>query len=186
MFEKFKTSELIFITLFGVLVFIVNLVLITIGPQGSPQQIVTFPLSLILTGIAFILLIRISPKFLTLTLFTIIYAILEFPTPLGVAPGFWPKILINVLSGFLGDVFLYIFRYKTWGIFVGAYVFGLLNQIMFVLAMILVGIPLTEKLSVLIIPIIILGFATLTLGLWLGTKIWKKIKNKKIIKQISS
>jgi hypothetical protein len=184
MLKKFKTQELIVIALIAVMVFIINLIFIGLGPQGSPQQIITLPLSLIASGILTVLVIKICPKFGVLTLFALIYGILEMPTPLGVAPGFWPKIVINVLSALVGDIFIYNLRYRNWSIFVGAWIFGILNQSLFILAMFLFGIPFSTKLTVFVIPMLILMILVSGLGMWLGLLIWKRIKNKRFIKSM--
>lgn len=184
MLGKFKTQELIFITLISAMIFVFDLILVSLGPQGSPQQIITLPLSIIITAILVTILIKTLPKFGALTLFALVYAILEFPTPLGVAPGFWPKIVINVFSALLGDLFIYAFRYKNWSIFVGALIFGILNQLMFILAMMLFGIPLSSHLSVFLIPIILASVVMLGFGFWIGLKIWERIKDRRIIRLI--
>jgi hypothetical protein len=186
MLKKFKTQELIVIALIAALVFVVDLIFVSLAPEGSPQRIITTIISLVITAILIVMLIKTCPKFGVLTLFSLIYGILELPTPLGVAPGFWPKIIINVLCGFLGDWFIYAFKYRNWSILVGAWIFGLFNQILFILAMILLGFPVSNYLSVLILPIILAFLIFSGLGFWLGLKIYSKLKNKAFTQQISS
>ena len=98
MLKKFTTRELVFIALFATTLLIVNLLLggWLIALTGIPMA------NGIVTGITFglflLILIKMSPKFGSLTLFLLVYSVLELPTTLGGAPGFWPKVPINILN----------------------------------------------------------------------------------------
>ncbi|MBI5065393.1 MptD family putative ECF transporter S component [Candidatus Woesearchaeota archaeon] len=184
MLKKFNTKQLVFIALAAALIFVINL---TIG--GAINSATGIPLSSIfftsvIFGISVIIFTKILPKFGTWTLFLLIYSILELPTSLGGAPGFWPKIPINVITGILADITLYFVNYKKWGMFVGFYVLATVNMFLFAFFLLLLKIPGSDKLLK-ILYILIPAYCIIgTIGLFMGLAIWNRIKDKRIIRQI--
>ena len=186
MFQKFTTRELVFIALMAASLFVANLVLATgiIAATGIPLA------SGFLTGITIglwaLLMIKIVPKVGSLTLLCLIYSILEIPTSLGGAPGFWPKIPINAISALIGDLFLYFTRYRNWSIFIAFYVIAVFNIGTFIYFLWLLGLPNVEK-TLTIAHYLVLAYWVLgTIGILIGFAIYKRIKNKRTILQIRS
>ncbi|MDP1695081.1 MAG: MptD family putative ECF transporter S component [Candidatus Woesearchaeota archaeon] len=186
MFQKFTTRELVFIALMAASLFVVNLVLASgiVAATGIPLA------SGFLTGITIglwaLLMIKIVPKVGSLTLLFLIYSILEIPTSLGGAPGFWPKIPINAISALIGDLFLYFTRYRNWSIFIAFYVIAVFNIGTFIYFLWLFGLPNVEK-TLAIAHYLVLAYWVLgTIGILIGFTIYKRIKNKRTILQIRS
>src|SRR3989344_8806539 len=184
MFQKFTTRELVFIALMAASLFVVNLFLATgiIAVTGIP--LASAFLTGITIGIWVLLMIKIVPKVGSLTLLFLIYSILEIPTSLGGAPGFWPKIPINVITGLIGDLFLYLANYKRWSIYPAFYVLTTANLIVFMLFLALLKVPGTDKL-IKIAPILIAVYWVVgSVGLFLGNIMYKRIENKKVVRMI--
>lgn len=185
MLKTFNTKQLVFIALMSSLIFVINLII-----GGAINSATGIPLSSafftsVVFGISVIVVTRIMPKFGTWTLLLLIYSILEIPTSLGGAPGFWPKIPINVITGILADITLYFVNYKKWGMFIAFYVLATVNMLAFAFFLLLLKIPGSEKLLN-ILYILIPAYCIIgTIGLFTGLTIWNRIKDKKIIKQIS-
>lgn len=185
MLKSFTTRELVFIALMAASLFVINFAM------GSGIVVATgIPLSsafvtAITIGLWVLLVIKIVPKFGTLTLFFLIYSILELPTTLGGAPGFWPKIPINAVTGLVGDLFLMLTKYRTWSIFVAFYVLALANLSTFLLFLWVLGLPGVEK-TLAIFHILIIAYWVLgTIGILLGFVVHKRIKNKGFVRQIT-
>src|SRR3989344_8268047 len=177
MFQKFTTRELVFIALMAASLFVVNLFLATgiIAVTGIP--LASAFLTGITIGIWVLLMIKIVPKVGSLTLLFLIYSILEIPTSLGGAPGFWPKIPINAISALIGDLFLYFTNYRNWSIFVAFYVLAAVNISTFVYFLWLLGLPGVEK-TLAIAHYLVLAYCVLgTVGILIGLKVYKRIKN---------
>lgn len=185
MLKKFTTRELVFIALMAALVFAINLVI-----GGAINAATGIPLSsAFFTGLMFgvwvFLVTYIVPKFGTWTVLLLIYSILEIPTSLGGAPGFWPKIPINVITGLFADFVLLWTRYKKGGIFIAFYVLTTINVLAFAYFLWLLKVPAFDKLLK-ILPIMIPAYWIVgTIGMFVGLFIWNRIKDKRVVRQIT-
>lgn len=184
MFNKFTIRELVFISLMSALIFVFNLIFggAIVAATGIPLS--SAFVSAILFGIAVIFVTKIVPKFGTWTILLLIYSILEMPTSLGGAPGFWPKIPINLITGILADIVLYLIRYRTVGSFFAFYVLATANIVTFAFFLWLLNFPGVDKLISLMPIMIPVYWAVGTVGIILGLFIWNRMKDKRIIKQI--
>lgn len=186
MFKKFTTRELVLIAVMVASLFVINLVLGSgiVAATGIP--LANNFVDAILIGIWMSVTIRLVPKLGTVTLFSLIYSILELPTALGGAPGFWPKIPINTLSGLVGDVVIYLINYKEWSFYITFAVVSVANFFAFAFFLWLLKLPgvdtLIAYLPMLIAIYIVLG----SVGIFIGRKIYQRIKEKRIVKQIQS
>jgi len=184
MLKGFSTKQLVFIALMSAFMFVINLII------GSGLIAITgIPLAnAIVTGIVFgtfiILMVRTLPKFGTFTLFLLVYSLLEIPTSLGGAPGFWPKVPINVITGLAGDIFLLLFNYKRWTHFIGFYILITINTLVFVYFLSLFGIPGVDKLISMLWWILPLYWILGTIGIFIGEFIYGRIKKNKTYLQI--
>lgn len=186
MLKRFLVRELIFITLMAAGLFITNMILASAIVVLTGIPLASALISGLMVAVFVAILVMTIQKFGSLTLFFLIYSILEIPTTLGGAPGFWPKIPINVISGLLGDIFLYFTRYKKWGMYIAFYVLAAINIYAFIFFLNLLGLPNAGK-TLAISHYLVLAYWVLgTIGMFIGFKIWNKIKNKRIIKQITN
>ena len=186
MFKKFPTKQLVFIALMAASLFVLNLITAAgvVAATGIPLS--SAFVTAITIGLWVLLLVKIVPKFGTLTLFFLIYSILELPTALGGAPGFWPKIPINAISGLLGDIFLYYMNYRNWSIFTGFYVLATTNIAAFIFFLWALGLPGVEK-TIAIAHILVLAYWVLgTIGILIGLGVYKRIKNLRVLQQVGS
>jgi len=185
MLKSFSTKQLIFIALMATLLLIINLVL-----GGGLIAITGIPMiNAVVTGITFglfVVLVALTlPKFGSLTLFVLVYAILELPTPLGGGPGFWPKIPINIITGLVADFLLIGFKYKKWSYFPLLYILVTVNTFVFIYFMKLLGVAGWNVILSMLWWVLPLYFVLGTVGILLGFYIHKKIKDKRAYLQIA-
>ncbi len=184
MLSRFSTKELIFIAITATALFVVDFMAgaWVIALTGIPLS-GSF-ISPIIAGFFVIFLIRTVPKFGTMTFSLFIFGMLALPTISAGPPGFWPKVIVEVLAGVSADTFLYLCRYKKWSIFVAFYVISTMLLYGLTFSMILMGIPESDK-TLSIMPFVVLTWIAIgTVGLFLGLKSWERFKNYSIIKQI--
>jgi hypothetical protein len=185
-FENLKTKELIFLTLMGVLWFLLDFIVGQWVNAVTGLFLIGAAVSSIVAGFFAIILIKIRPKFGTLTIPLLIFGILCIPTPSGGPVGFWPTAVINFLVGLIADAWLKATKYKNWAIITSFYILATLLLYSQTIVMVWMGIPESQKILSLM-HFVVLGFWIIgSLGLWLGFKVYKKIKDKPIIRQISA
>lgn len=185
MLKKFTTNEIVFISILGALVFAIDLIFVVgleaaIGIPGVGVLIDT----LVIVGIATAggMIVK---KFGVYTIWSLIYSVLATPTNIIGPPGAY-KIIIGLLLGLFADLILLLFRYKKKGYYFALPIANVLVIPVLLFALITLGLPGVEELKSAIwifIPVILIEGL---IGAWLG--IWfyeKKLKNKKIVQQIS-
>jgi hypothetical protein len=186
MLKKFSTKELIFLALMGALLFVVNFALgswliIVTGIPGSSILITAITNIFLMTLVT--LIIR---KFWSLPILYLVYAFLTFPTPLGGAPpGFWPKIGMLVIPVIFFEIAIYALKFKKSGFILGLVLYAL-SALLYLPVYYFFGMPEFEKMMTIIVPGILVLFTFGLIGMWLGFLVYKKIKNKRIVKQLSS
>lgn len=187
MFKKWKTKDLIVLSLLAASWIVLDLILASFLNVVTGVPLTSALITGMIAGFFMIIGIKISPKFGTLTILLTLFGLLELPTNLGGAPGFWPKILINGLSGLFGDIWLYFTGYKKkWNMFVGFYILAAVNLYTFLYFLIKFGIPNAEK-TLAIGHFILMAYWVMgTIGILLGFLVWNKLKEKQIIKQLSN
>lgn len=184
MLKKFKTKELVFIALMAVLLFVINFIL---GAWLNALTGIPF-MNGVVTGITFgifmAIMARTLPKFWTFTLFFLIYSLIELPTNLGGAPGFWPKIPINILTGLAADIFLFSFRYKRWSYYPGFIILSTVNLFAFIFFLNLLGMPGVRELLGIVWWLLPLYWILGSMGIIVGHRITDRLENNKTYLQI--
>ncbi len=128
------------------------------------------------------LLIKTLPRFGTFTAFYTIYSILELPTTLGGAPGFWPKVPINAFTGLIADTILRLAGYREWSIYVVWYSLSTVNVLVFLWVLHLMGVPGIDT-TFLIVHWIILSYWVFgTIGIVFGSRIFSRIRDWPIVR----
>lgn len=185
-FSRIKTKELIFLTLMGVAWFVLDFIVGQwVNALLNLYNIGAF-LSSIIAGFFVIILVKIRPKFGTFSITLLIFGLLAFPTASSGPVGFWPKIIINFLVGFLGDIFMSAAKYKRWAVIASFYLLSTCLLYGLTFAMIAFGVPEAGKILS-IMHFVALGYWIIgSLGLWLGFKVYNKIKDKNIVKQLQN
>jgi hypothetical protein len=184
MFERLSVQELVFLSLIAAGLFVTNMV-----TAAAVVAVTAIPLSsALVTALAFgifaVLAVSVVPKVGALTLIILINTILTFPTSLGGAPGFWPKIPIDTFAAFVGDVFIYLMNYKKWSFFVGFYIISAIDTVVFVRALVWFGLPGVEKTQSLMYVLILAYWVLGTIGIFVGFLIYERIKNVRMIRFI--
>lgn len=183
---EIRTKDLIFIALMGAAWFVLDYLIGQWINAVTGLFLIGAFLGSIIAGFFVVVMIKIRPKFWTFTLALLIFGLLAFPTGSSGPAGFWPKIIINALIGLIGDIFIKATRYKNWAIFVAFYILsaGLLYGLTF--AMILMGVPEAGK-TLSLMHFVVLGYWIIgSIGLWLGFRVYRKIKDKSLVRQISA
>ena len=143
----------------------------------------------ILTGFFLVILavitVLVVRKFFVVTLIALIYGFLISPTNLLGPPGFYKMIMLLII-GLIADTVIFLFKYKKIGYYFTFLIANLVSLPIWILMLKLLGLPgIKEILSFIWIYAAIYAIQGLV-GAWIGIKLYeKKLKNKRIIKQIS-
>lgn len=179
-----STKQMVFLALMAAGLLVINLIIggWVIALTGIPMA------NMIVTAISFGIWIgficRAMPVFWTWTIFLLVYSILELPTALGGAPGFWPKVPINIITGLVADLLIYLMKYRKWSIFPGFYALILVNTLAFVFFMKLLGLPGVEKLVSLLPIVIPLYWLIGTVGLIVGMKLFERMNKTQMMRSL--
>lgn len=184
MFRKFTSREMVFLALLAAANFVVSFIFggAIVAATGIPLASGFF--TGLTIGITAILAIRTVPKFGSLTLVFTIYSILELPTALGGAPGFWPKIPINAISALLGDIWLHFTKYRTWSVYPAFYVILTANLLLFAYFLWLLGLPGVEKLLAILYILLPVYWVIGTGGILIGFWLYGRLKNKRMFRMM--
>ena len=186
MFKHISTKELVFITMMGVAWFILDFLVGQWVNALTGLFLIGAAVSSVVAGFFVVIMAKIRPKFGTFTLALLIFGLLALPTASAGPVGFWPKVVANFLAGFVGDSWFKFTKYKTWGIVVGFYVVATALLYLQTFSLIWFGIPEAGEI-LRIMPLVVLGFWVIgTLGLWLGFFVYRRIKDKHLVRQLQN
>lgn len=183
----FKTKELIFIAMMAALMFVINFTIGSgiIAVTGIPGG------SLFVTAITNIIAVTIISltikKFWTITMFYTLYGVIALPSNMaGGPPGFVWKIPCIMLTGIIFDIVVYFANYKKIGYYLVLPIDGILGQGAYMLTYYFLGMKefavLLKAIPYLLPVILVLGY----IGLYLAFIIYDRIKDKRVMKQITS
>src|SRR3989338_5827655 len=114
----------------------------------------------------------------------LMYGILAIPTNMwGGLPGIY-KVLISLATGLIFDTVIYFFRYKIKGLFVGSVTTYVILVPVLLWFYTQLNIPGAEKVLKYWPIMIVIFFALFSLGIWIGLKIFNRIKNKRTIRLV--
>ena len=183
MLKKFSTKELVFIALIGTLLFLMELFIVAALGVIFGAGVGFLAVAVFWTAIAIFggLVVR---KFGTFTMMAFIYSVLAIPTTVFGPPGIY-KIIPATLVGFLVDVSVSALRYRKAGYYLGAIVGQVVGLLLFAVAFLLLGFPGQAELFASLWFLIPLYAVEALLGCWIGILVNNKLKNKKILRQIS-
>lgn len=185
MLKHFTTKELIFIALMSALLIVVNLVF------GVVLETISIEAAEFITGLTntiFIAFVALTFKRLgALSLFYLIYSLLTLPFPLGGGPpGFFLKIPLLVIPIIFFDLILYFTNFQKSGFIIGLPIFIIILALTHLAIFYLLNMPqfnmLLKAIWILVIGLIVLGYV----GISLGFTLYNKLKNKRIIQQITN
>jgi len=138
----------------------------------------------IIQGIILTVAVLTTRKFGTATYMWLIYGILAIPTTMwGGLPGIY-KVLISLATGLIFDTVIYFFRYKIKGLFVGSVTTYVILVPVLLWFYTQLNIPGAEKVLKYWPIMIVIFFALFSLGIWIGLKIFNRIKNKRTIRLV--
>jgi hypothetical protein len=183
MFKKFSTKELVFLALIGAIVFAFDLIIVSgidamIGVAGSGMMIDTiFVIAITIIGG---LVVR---KFGAYTLLSFIYTLLAVPTNIVGPPGLY-KVAIGIIMGLFADIIILLFKYKPVGCYLCLPLANALAFPVLLYTMIAMNLPGTDALMKYVWVFLGISFVEGLIGAWLGMKLYERIKNRQIIKQI--
>lgn len=183
--KKWNTTKLMVAGGFGVL----NIIIAFAGMGITVVTGITASSGFInsLTG-AFltVLLIFIIQKFGAATIKGFVYSVIALPLPLLLTPGFFPKIIIGILSGLVADIVYVILRKRP---NLCAFLIGGTSQIFIAIIMFLFGklypsLGLEYMAKLLFSPLALVYFLFLGIAGVLGYKTYKKIEHSSFVKRI--
>lgn len=184
MLKGFTTKQLIFITLISVLS-------VVFGYMFGVLNVITgIPLVAAVNGlIATILatyLFLIIRKTGVIFLFYLIHGVLIIPSPAIGPPGIY-KLFVMILIALVIEIILLVFgkRIKL-GVPVAMAIGLMLVPILTFYIASAMNVPNMEKTLPFLPPILATALVFGLLGSWLGFKLYNKLKNKRILRQISS
>jgi len=185
MFKKFKTKELIFLTLVGALMFVFDFAI----SSGIDSATGINGVGYIVSGFIFVALGVIGAytikKFGSIAILGLIYGLLITPTQILGPPSPF-KIVLGLLVGIIADLVVLAFRYKKFGYYLSFTIGNLITLPAWIGIMILFGLPKVDEVISMIWIIALVYFIQGIFGAWIGIKLYeKKLSKTKIIKQIS-
>ena len=183
MFKKFKTKELVFIALMGALSFILAISLGTLLTVITGIPLMGGMILNWLIAYLFILTALVVKKFGVVTLTLFIYSVLSIPTNNFGPPGIY-KLIIGISLGLLLDIILYSGKYKKWTYYFGAALGFLIVMHYLYLLLKLLEITLDHRITPFVIIFMSVYCIQGLLGAWLARLTYRRIKDKRIIKQI--
>jgi len=124
-------------------------------------------------------------KFGSATILGFVYALLATPTPLFGPPGIY-KIVLGISLGLVVDIIALIFRYRNIAYYIAPVIGNILSVFELILAYKLLGLPGAEQIIAILPYMLLILSVEALIGGWLGIKIYNKIKDKRIIRQIQS
>lgn len=120
----------------------------------------------------------------TASLLVLIYSALSVPTANFGPPGIY-KIIMGLIMGIIVDIVLYYGKYKKLAYYFGiGLVFFLAGPLLYI-ALILLKMPAANKIAGLMIPLMIIYLVEALIGTFLAFKVYNKIKDKSLIRQLS-
>lgn len=183
---RFPIKQIVLIPMIGVLMFLADLfiaapITATTGISGTGGVFSTlfWVLFASLGGL-------IIKKFPAITLMHFVYGFLTILAPITLLPGIL-KLVVFLLMGLLTEVIIMVSQYKKWGYYLGFFVGHLFFFFGTFLLYILLGIPTISQVGnakYLMVLIPLLTFLSTQIGVFLSFKIFNKLKNKSIVKQI--
>jgi hypothetical protein len=179
-----STKELVYLSIMGAAWFVLDFIIGQWINVVTGMYMIGF-LAAIVSGFFGVILVKSRPKFFTFTIPLFIFGVLALPTGSAGPVGFWPKVAVEVIVGLIADSWFKMTKYKNWSIIIGFYIIVALLYGFMVGTMALMGIPEVGKIAS-VLPIAIPGFWVIgSIGLWLGFYIWRKIKDKAAVKQVT-
>jgi hypothetical protein len=186
MLKSFSTKQLVFIALMGAAMFVVSFII------GSSLNIaLANPIaSGLFTAFA-------QPVFLTIAILTtrrfgvgtsmyLIYGILAIPTNmLGGLPGPF-KVVLALSMGLGFDLGVWLLHFRKSGLILGMLITYIVNIPLTFLFYYLLNFPGLDKIIKLAPIMFAVFFIEALLGIWLGLFIYRRIKDKSIVRQLSS
>ena len=187
MLKSFTTKQLIFIALMAGLLLAINFTLgigiITVTGIPGSSAFVTGITNAIALGLTVLIIRKIGSG----GLLYLIYGLIALPTPMaGGPPGFIWKVIILALAGITFDLFIHPLKYKTWGWVIGGFFASIVGLFGLLLVYYLLQLPEFDKLAPVIIIMFVVWFVFGLIGFRIANIIYKRIKDKRLIKQISS
>ena len=184
---SFTTRELIFIALMAALLFVVNFtigagIIAVTGIPGGSGLVTGISNLLVITFVA--LLIR---RFGAIALLYFVYGILALPTDMaGGPPGFVWKIPLLVLASLFFELCVFLAKHKKIGFILGLPAFTLVGLVTYLFTYWVLGMPELNKaltfFPVILVALLVLGYV----GMWLGFVLYARLKNKRLIQQITA
>lgn len=182
----FTIRQMIFIALSAALLFVMNFSLGAgvIAATGIPGS------SALVDGVTNLLVITFASlvvrRFGVMGTLYFIYGIIALPTHMaGGPPGFVPKIFLLAGSALVYDAIVYGFNFQRKGFIIGLPILLLGGFALYVATYSLLGMPEADKLlkamPILIGAFLPMGYA----GMWLGFKLYDRMKDKQLVRQIS-
>ena len=182
--KRFNTKELSFIGLMGALMFALSFLFGNVLNIATGNPVASGFITQIIQGIILTVAVLTTRKFGTATYMWLIYGILAIPTTMwGGLPGIY-KVLISLATGLIFDTVIYFFRYKIKGLFVGSVTTYVILVPVLLWFYTQLNIPGAEKVLKYWPIMIVIFFALFSLGIWIGLKIFNRIKNKRTIRLV--
>ena len=186
MLEKLSTKQIVFAGLMGALMFVLSFVLgsglnVALGNPAASGLVSCLVQSIIMT-----VSILISKRFGIVTLMWLVYGVLAIPTNmLGGLPGLL-KVALALGIGIIFDSVIYFCRYKKWSFFLGFVIMYAVLVPANLWIYSVLGLPGKDVLFKYAVYLFAIFLLESFIGIWIGFGVYNKIKNKSIIRQISS
>jgi len=185
MLRRFTTKEIILIAVLAAFMFIIDFFIVAPINTITGVHGMGFLIDVIFINAIVTIFALITRKFFSVTILYTLFGLLVIPTSI-MGPPTPFKIILGFIIGITADLIIWISKYKTIGFVFGVAVANALSYPIGLLFAILLGLPgveaLRDAILFLTIGVLLLGILGDIFGVW----IFKKIKNKQIVKQLQS
>jgi hypothetical protein len=179
---KFNIKELTFIGLSGVSMFLLSFLFGSALNVATGNPAASGFITQIFQGLILAIALLTVNKFGTATIMWLIYGILAIPTNMfGGFPGIY-KVGLCLILGLVMDTAMYLFKYKKWSLYLAGLVTYVAETPLVLYLYTLLKIPGAELVIKYGLIMVSIFFIEFSLGVFIGTKIFNRIKNKRAIR----
>lgn len=184
MFKRFKSKDITFMAIATAILFVLSFFIATAinaatGVPASAGLVMLFFASLLIS-----IYISVLRKAGVVTIIMILHTTLSIPTMIFGPPGIY-KVAVGIIYAIIIELFIFIGGYKQLPYYLGLSIAAATVPITEFLFMVLLGLPNAQNLAPLLGPLTAIFFVEGLVGTWVGIYIYRKLKDKKIIKQFS-
>lgn len=186
MLSKFSTKDLVFASLVGALMFVLSFMFGSVLNVATGNPAASGFASTFIQAIIMTVAVLIIKKFGIVTIMWLIYGVLAIPTNmLGSLPGVL-KIVLAFGIGFIFDLVVWIGKYRKGSLFAGFIAMYAVLVPITIWFYVSLGVPGADKVIKAAPYLFAIFLVESFIGIFIGLYIFRKIKDKVIVRQLQA